>query len=158
MDIMSRDIEYRRLHCLKYSDIQDYHRAFYNNRKYLTDNGIVDTPDKWGSEGDKRKPKWAKERLTYGFDERETWGMETTFYAWLYERLKMFVEVSNIQLDYHKFEFKGETYTQEQLINMMLERIEFYFKDNFNDCDKKQAEYVDEIVQIWAIVLPSMWW
>lgn len=107
-----------------------------------------------------RMPKWLKEQETYGFDHRETWNLSYAFYAWLYERLRMYVEVASkiVDLEYHKFTFKGYKFNQLELINMMLERIEFYFTEEYNDWDADDCAYVEEIGQIWAIVLPAMWW
>lgn len=126
-------------------------------RKYLDDIGVTDRPDLW-NKNDDRQTKWAQERDAYGFDERETWNMDFSFYLWLYERLKRFVEIAPINLDYHKFEYNGKEYTQRQMIDMMLERLEFSFKPGHNEFDKKQYSYVSEIEKIWAIVLPAMWW
>ena len=51
---------------------------------------------------DKREKEWRKQRRKYGFDERETWNLNWRFYAWLYERLKMYKKVANILLpDYN---------------------------------------------------------
>ena len=94
---------------------------------------------------------------------------------WLYERLKMYVEIGGqiVDLNYHKFTFKEKEYTQLELINMMLERLEYYFKEdaidnkkdeyrkqgmNIVEADNKAYEPVIEIGEIWAILLPSMWW
>lgn len=126
-------------------------------RKYLDDIGVKDRPDTW-NEDDKRQEKWEKERETYGFDERETWDLDLTFHLWLYERLKMYVDVSFVNLEYHKFKYNGEEYTKKQLIDMMLERLEFSFKEGYNDLDEKQYAYVSEIEKIWAVVFPAMWW
>ena len=41
---------------------------------------------------DKRAPLWKEQREKYGFDERETWGLNTTIAAFVYPRLKMFAE------------------------------------------------------------------
>lgn len=126
-------------------------------RKYLDDIGVTDRPDTWNKD-DKRQEQWADERETYGFDERETWSLDFSFHLWLYERLKFFLEAASIDLGYHKFEFNGHEYTQKQMIEMMLERLEFSFKPEYNDCDSKQFEYVSEIEKIWALVTPAMWW
>jgi hypothetical protein len=127
------------------------------NRKYLDDIGVANRPDTWNLD-DVRQEEWRKERETYGFDERETWDMNASFHLWLYERLKYFLEFAPINLEYHKFEFKGKIYTQQQMIKIMLERLEFSFSDDYNDFDEKQVEYVSEIESIWAIVASAMWW
>lgn len=126
-------------------------------RKYLDDIGVMQRPDTWNKD-DGRQEQWAKEQEEYGFDERETWALNFSFYLWLYERLKRFVDVCCIDLDYHKFQYNGAEYTQRQMIDMMIERLEFSFKPEYNDFDEKQYTYVSEIEKIWAIVLPAMWW
>ena len=142
-------------------------------RKYLDDIGI-DYSWVWKPEGSERDEAFEKEREIYGFDSRETWSLDYVFYMWLYERLKMFVEIGGqiVDLNYNKFDFKGEEYTQLELINMMIERLEYYLKDTIEDkCDeyekkglsysdayKKAYEPVKEIGEIWALVLPAMWW
>lgn len=126
-------------------------------RKYLDDIGVTDRPDTY-CKGDKRQEKWEKQRKEYGFDSRETWNMDYSFHLWLYERLKMFLEVNCVNLEYHKFKYKGKEYTQKQMIDMMLERLEFSFSKKYNEFDEKQFKYVSEIEKIWAKVLPAMWW
>ena len=127
------------------------------NRKYLDDIGMIERPDLWNKE-DTRQERWTKEREEYGFDERETWDLEISFRLWLYERLKMYLDRNCVNLEYHKFEFKGKEYTQQQMIDMMLERLEFSFKEDYNDYDPKQYAYVNEIEEIWTIVVGAMWW
>ena len=126
-------------------------------RKYLDDIGVTDRPDTWNKD-DKRQEQWKEEREVYGFDERETWSLDFSFRLWLYERLKRYLDVSCVDLEYHKFDYNGNKYTQRQMIEMMLERLEFSFKPEYNDFDDKQFEYVSEVGKIWAIVLPAMWW
>lgn len=127
-------------------------------RKYLDDLGVTERPDLWNKD-DKRNPQWEKEREIYGFDERETWDLgQTTFYCWLYERLKRYIEIAPVSLNYHKFGYKDKGYTQGELINMMIEKLEFYFSSEYNDFNFEHWEKVHEVEQIWAIVLPSMWW
>ncbi len=84
--------------------------------------------------------------------------MNYSFYLWLCERLKRYVEVACIDLNYHRFEYNGAEYTQGQLIDMMLDRLLFSFGKEYNDFDEKQYEYVSEVEKIWAIVMPAMWW
>lgn len=126
-------------------------------------------------EGSERDELFEKEREIYGFDSRETWSLDYVFYMWLYERLKMFVEIGGqvVNLNYHKFDFKGKEYTQLELINMMIEKLEYYFNEDARDskideyrkqgmgiveADNKAYEPIKEIGEIWALVLPAMWW
>lgn len=109
---------------------------------------------------DDRYPQWAAERETYGFDSTETWSLDTTFYAWLYEHLKMYKEKASeiINLEYHMFEYDGKTYTQLELIEQICEIIEYYFSDAYDDWNEVDVEYVAHIGKMWALVLSAMWW
>lgn len=128
-------------------------------RKYLDDLGIKDRHDLWGS-NDNRQSIWQKQRREYGFDERETWSLDSAFYLWLYERLKMYLEYASrvVDLDFHEFIFKGEKYTQKQLIDMMIERLENYFDNKYDTESEEESSCLDEVAEIWALVLPAMWW
>lgn len=129
-------------------------------RKYLDELG-VDYEYLTRQEKSERGFRWENQKKEYGFDERETWGLDFTFYCWLYERLSKYLEVADpvVDLNYHKFTFKDKEYTQKQMIEMMLNRLVFYFQHDM-DYDLKESDYnyVMEIPQIWAIVLPHMWW
>lgn len=126
-------------------------------RKYLDDLKIKERPDLW-NKNDKRQTKWKKERQKYGFDERETWSMELSFRLWLYERLKYFKKHAPIDLSFHKFEYNKKERTQEELIDEMIKRLEFYFSKEYNDFDRANIDYVDEVEKIWALVIHVMWW
>ena len=129
-------------------------------RKYLDDIGI-DYSWVWKPEGSERDEVFEKEREIYGFDSRETWSLDHVFYMWLYERLKMYKEYAGeiVDLNYHKFDFKEKEYTQLELINMMIERLESYFKkEDLFVSSEEEYESVKEIGEIWALVLPAMWW
>lgn len=127
-------------------------------RKYLDDIGVTERPDTW-CPNDKRQPEWDKEQETYGFDNRETWALEYSFYCWLYERLKMFLDVNCVDLTFHKFEYDGELLTQEECINRMIYGCEVYFLEE--DCWDRSTEdqkAIEDVAKIWALVLPAMWW
>jgi hypothetical protein len=129
-------------------------------RKYLDDIG-EDYSWVWKPEGSERDETFEKEREIYGFDSRETWSLDHVFYMWLYERLKMFVEIGGqvVDLNYNKFDFKGKEYTQLELINMMIERLESYFKkEDLFVSSEEEYEPIKEIGEIWALVLSAMWW
>ena len=132
-------------------------------RKYLNDIGVNDTvigikPD------DKRWSQWNKEIGKYGFAEYETWNMDTSFYAWLYERLQCFLEVAVIDFDAeiesNKFRYDDDTYTLRELINKMLYGCEIALKANgfYLNLTYEEKEAIEEVVWIWATVMPAMWW
>ena len=129
-------------------------------RKYLDDIEI-DYSWVWEPEGSERDELFEKEREIYGFDSRETWSLDYVFYMWLYERLKMYIEYAGeiVNLNFHKFVYKEKEYTQLELINMMIERLESYFKkEDLFVSSEEEYEPIKEIGEIWALVLPAMWW
>ncbi|MBY6842894.1 hypothetical protein [Clostridium botulinum] len=123
--------------------------------KYVKE--IVDlknTPYGW-SENTGRDSKWLEERRIYGFDERETWSLDTTFFYWLYERLMMFKKVNCINLDFHKFKIKGVELTQRECIDKMIcncKKIATY--QGVDDLSAMKNETLD----IWKECIFSMWW
>lgn len=127
-------------------------------RKYLDDIGFVDRPDTYCKNDKKRMKRWKKQRKKYGFDSREMWNLDVSFYCWLYERLKYFLEYSCYDLSFHKFEFREKTYTQGEMINEIINRIEPYLKgDNSYHNVKSEREALHESALMWAEILPSMW-
>lgn len=129
------------------------------NRKYLDDINCLERPDTL-LPGDKREEKWKKQREEYGFDVREVWNLDYTFYIWLYERLLMYIETADgiIDLDYHKIDFKGKEYTQRQLIQFMIDGCKNRITKNDFQLTKEEESQIEDIVNIWAIILPTMWW
>lgn len=107
--------------------------------KYLDDAKI---PYKDGlPKNDHRRPRWAEERKTYGFDERET------FLTWLYERIMMYKEVSDIDLSYWTFKYKGETLDHGQVLDRILEDIRVYY--NADDAGIKRF---GSNIELWNTV------
>lgn len=107
----------------------------------------------------KEKLRMVNDNITACVDESEVWNLDDTFYSWLYERLKLYIKVASgiVDLNYHKFEYEGKSYTQLQMINLMVERLEFYFSPEFDGWKREHTDYVLEAAKIWAIVLPAMW-
>lgn len=129
--------------------------------RYLIDNKIphgLFNPKK----GDRRIPKWEEERETYGFDERETWNLGDNFLAWLYERIKMYIDVCDCDLNYHTFKYGDKEYTQKEILDKICEDIEFYYGAQYSVDPGKWEDmtvpYLKEIGALWGIVLPTMWW
>lgn len=133
--------------------------------KYLDDAKI---PYKDGlPRNDSRRPKWAEERKTYGFDERETWSLKETFLTWLYERIMMYKEVSDTDFSYWTFDYKGETLSHGQALDRILENIRVYYDVDGAGIKRfgsnielwnNRARLLREIGELWALILPGMWW
>lgn len=123
--------------------------------KYLEEiTNIAETPYRWCSDTG-RDEKWINERKIYGFDERETWSLDYTFFCWLYERCMMFKEINCVDLDFHKFNINGKMLTQGECIDKII-----------NNC-KRIITYKgiddlfvlkNEVLEIWKECIYSMWW
>ena len=128
--------------------------------KYLIDNNIphgIYKPKK----GDDRIPMWKEQRKAYGFDERETWGLRDLSLGWLYEHIKMYIDVCDVDLDYAEFDYQNETLTQKEVRDRICKDIELYFDATYSfDPDKwlQRVPYLNEIGTLWGLVLPAMWW
>ena len=128
--------------------------------KYLEENGvkreeiIQNLCEENGP--DKRSPKWEEERQLYGFDERETWAMDSAFIQWLLERLLMFKDVNIIDLTYHKDMFKGKEITQGEAIDLMIEACKAWIRED--DSNKPSSESWKTVTELWSIWGPVMWW
>ena len=127
--------------------------------KYLSDLGIKENqlPYNW-SPNDSRGIQWAKQRKEYGFDERETWNLDTSFYLWAYPRLKMFDEINIINTEIENVVFDGNTYTLQQCINIILEGWEIALIDNFQLYDKEKINKILLANKIFGHILHSLWW
>lgn len=120
-------------------------------RKYLDDLPFTDRPDLWNP-NDGRQDEWKQQRDIYGFDEREIWSMDLTFFCWLYERLKFYKECASFDLNYHQIDYKGVIYTQGELIDEMIKLLENYF-----NAPSKYDKEVNEVAFMWATIMPLMW-
>lgn len=138
------------------------------------------------SDTDERQALWAEERAKYGFDGRDTWSLNMTMTEMIYERLKMYLVKADeiVNLSYYKFDYKGENYTQRELILKMIEDAEFYISfeynaipelneyeygsgtkaeddenlDLFGEYEIKAHEAKQRLWEVWAIVQQHMWW
>lgn len=64
-----------------------------------------------------------------------------------------------VDLTWTKVEYNGKTYTQRELIDMMLERLKRFLTDkDFNDWEEENFKWLHEIEKIWVVILPAMWW
>lgn len=129
-------------------------------RKYLDDIGVTDRPDTWcAGKNDPRKMSWNEQRDTYGFDFRELWNLDYTFYLWLYEHLMAYKEQSSVYIDLStkQYDYNGKMVSQMDLIDMMLDRLRFSFSDKYHEDNADQYAYVHETEKIWAFILPAMW-
>ena len=122
---------------------------------YLQQLGINTDDCYWNSmPDDGRQNMWKKEQEKYGFDSRETWSLDCTFVHWFYPRLKRYLEVANtcVDLEFHKFEFKGNIYTQKQAVEKVLIGFEKYLIGSDDN------EKINDSFELCGIIMRSLWW
>lgn len=134
------------------------------SRYYIDKLGIKyeDTPQGW-NKGDSREEFWAEERSEYGFDERETWSLYYTVNLMLYERLCRYkdIAINCINLEYHKFTYKGVELTQLECLNRMIEGLKLDLTlDDYDEKrkDPKIKELIDDVYPIYGLCKNALWW
>lgn len=95
----------------------------------------------------------------HNFRIEETFDLDFTFATWLYEHLVGYLEAASdtIDLTYHSFTYEGIDYNQREMIEKCILILELYF-DACADMTWGEQEYLVEVAQIWALLVPAMWW
>lgn len=100
---------------------------------------------------------WSKKKKI----SRECWNLNYEFILWLKARLPIYVKEagSTVDLEYHKFDYKGESFTQLQLINRMIELTNELTEDGrYFDFDPEVSAKEEELLEIFKLTFPSLWW
>lgn len=128
------------------------------NHKYLTDIGIKLSQTPYGfCPNDSREKYWQHERNTYGFDERECWGVRDTFFYWLYERLMKYNEDNCINTSFHKFNIKGVEMTQQECIDKMIYLCKKYITKSGYMPWKEEDKLYEEVTEVFDILKECIW-
>ena len=110
--------------------------------------------------------RYFKQRLTYGFDDRETWSLDTTSAIWLYEHIRMLEEVGGKIVDYECNYFFPKEITEE-IENLGFPGIDSDAKVMHLICDllkkgvheeKGEEKTLSLAFRIYSIVLARFWW
>ena len=127
------------------------------NHKYLYD--ILPkgkTPYDFEFDNEIRNQKWEKEREQYGFDERETWNLDFTFFCWLYERLKRYKEISPVDLSCKIVKVNNEEKNLEEWVNLMISNSKDLILANiYSEENIKLAEFT---IEIFKQTIFYLWW
>ena len=134
--------------------------------KYLDDLGlkITEYGTNFISDDDNRSEDWKKQREIYGFDSRECWCLNIKLMEWLYSRLMMYLEEASeiVDLSYYKFEHNDETYTQEEAIKYIIEKLKRYLIEiDEASWTDKEIELIDEVHDAFDMlnkILFALWW
>ena len=126
--------------------------------EYLSEIVNLSDDDKtciFNSEQETRFPQFLEE---HSYRIEETYALDYTLATWLYEHIRGYKDVapSAINIEYHKFEYGGEEFTQLQMIDKCLEKLEIYLKTPYQIDDSIQN--LQEAMRILTVIIPAMWW
>lgn len=105
----------------------------------------------------------------HDFDNRDTFNMDVTIIAWMYQCLRFFQDEASkiVDFDFHKIEIDGIELTQRQCIDRMVEdcKIICYDDGAFEDYNDEN-EYIINVVEpaindlfvVFSKVYWHMWW
>lgn len=106
----------------------------------------------------------AKKIREYDKKEKDTpidWNLDYELIVWLNKNLKTFYENANevVDLTFHKFKYKGREYTQEKLIEKLID-ITDYLKKNYFKLEEpeKMVKKVKEMFDILKKIFFTLWW
>ena len=153
------------------------------NHKYLKEIDIIPIQQSYREEScfPKRLKNWLKCRryqkiqMKDGFNPTETWDLEQSFYQWLYEGLRSYMDYAtdvidlDVDKEWYSLKYKGKWYTQRQLTEILLEKLEFVLRVDKNWRDiptsqaiqdefKKRREVGNEIHDMWKVLAPQASW
>ena len=90
---------------------------------------------------------------------RECWSLDYSFILWLNEHLPVYLADADrfIDLTYYTFQYKGETYTQKELLIKLINIVHILKQEYFN-YDEKTLELWEAMLDIFKILFPVLWW
>ena len=102
------------------------------------------------------KLKWFYQRHSRGWDDRELWDLEITFFKWLSERLTRFNELNDCFPEYNMFTMnQNEILRMAELARKQADMI-YHMSDEDFDPNKYQKER-KEILDWFVNELPGLW-
>lgn len=147
--------------------------------KYLTDIKVhsetedcVPNTDKIDDDKE-RQARFEKERAKYGFDSRETWAMDYTLAAWIYERFMWYIDENHIpvNLEYHRIEatyikktknghYKQVTkeVTQLEAIKLVCNYMKYYMHHEYDGHANRACAQYEAALMTMSKLMHHMWW
>lgn len=139
------------------------------NHKYLKEAGIPSPDEMAGGsycsifkyfEFKRRYKKFYKEYKKTGVFSPNTWALDIYLYTWMYENICAYEDICCVDLNYYKFSYKNKEYTQKEMIDILKNMLVSYLKEDhcFSEDFDKLRNMEKEILDIWYLISPSMWW
>ena len=122
--------------------------------KYLEKLGIYAFPFRVEPCG--RADGWKKQQQTYGFDERETWGLAGTMDMLAYERLCMYRDVNCINMDYHQIQYNGKIKSYGAWLDILIEKFAACLSEAHFRVEEK--EFANDRWLLFDALKGYLWW
>lgn len=112
---------------------------------------------------------YQEDDYNYELNEKETFSLDKTILAYLYEHLVMYKEAASeiVDLNYYKFSINGDILTEEQCINRMLDDIrvilsiddsDYISAKDFKEKDKIMTEKKNDLFDVLKECFWTLWW
>lgn len=111
-----------------------------------------------------RNIKYWFQRRTRGWSDDETWNLNYEFILWLNSRFKKYREqaIKMVDLEYYRFEYKDNVYTQLQVIDRIIELTDYIINNNYYEMMWSDVEHLEamknEIFDLFKMSFGAMWW
>lgn len=111
-----------------------------------------------------------EQRERFGFDTRETWSIDFTLAAWVYERFMWYLENAPIDMTFYQVEATyakmdddgayrqvRHTVSQKKAIKLVCKYMKYYLRHQNGDYVRANARYEAALVTM-SQLMPLMWW
>lgn len=111
-----------------------------------------------------RNIKYWFQRRTRGWSDDETWNLNYEFILWLNSRFKKYREqaIKMVDLEYYRFEYKNNVYTQLQVIDRIIELTDYIINNDYYEMMWSDVEHLEamknEIFDLFKMSFGAMWW
>lgn len=118
---------------------------------------------------EKDKKRRAKNKKKYGYSSSETWSLDFTSAIWLYEHIRMLVEIGGQVVDFeveHNWSEAEEKVFKEleiaptndkEAFEQICEYLALALEEDWIDAEV-YAENLRKAFTLWAVVAPRAWW
>jgi len=96
---------------------------------------------------------------------QEVYDFDIVLACYLLERMKQYRQDATkvVDLNYSKFTYNDKEYSQLELIDMIIEKLEFYFTKidysiNSFEQDQEHNKAAQEAIRMIAEIFPALWW
>ena len=112
---------------------------------------------------------YCEKDFNYELNTKETFSLDMTILAYLYEHLVMYKEAASeiVDLNYHKFSINGDILTEEQCINRMLDDIrvilsiddsDYISGEDWKEKDRIMKEKKNDLFDVLKECFWTLWW